>query len=54
MGTFLSYQESPGTLVERTRTERRGRVKSPLQNPPTLLMGMYVGAATVENSIEVP
>ena len=23
-------------------------------NPPTLLVGMYIGAATVENSMEVP
>ena len=23
-------------------------------NPPTLLVGMYTGAATVENSMEVP
>ena len=23
-------------------------------NPPTLLMGMYIGIATMENSIEVP
>ena len=23
-------------------------------NPPTLLVGMYIGAATMENSMEVP
>ena len=24
------------------------------ENPPTLLVGMYIGAATIGNSIEVP
>ena len=23
-------------------------------NPPTLLVGMYIGVATIENSMEVP
>ena len=43
----------PGSLGDRSQR----RIRNPLcgkGNPPTLLVGMYIGAATMENSMEVP